>query len=72
MLLSKDLPSQFVVVGLLVRIELSLIADFIRDREPSLVRLNFLACLRNLDLPDMIPVHALSLSPSGAAPKRSG
>ena len=28
------------------------IADFIRDREPSLVRLKFLACLRNLNLPD--------------------
>ena len=41
------------------------IADFVRDREPNLVRLKFLACLRNLNLPDtctpvvMHDVHAI-------------
>jgi len=43
------------------------IADFIRDREPSLVRLKFLACLRNLNLPDTTHYTFLAESPMGKA-----
>ena len=35
-----------------MQVDVFIIADFIRDREPSLMRLNLFACLRNLDLPD--------------------